>query len=65
MNTEFTVSTTRHRLLCKWWMRTRPCEVHVTPEGVSAPVELYCPWWALPLDALHALIFGSMKLLPA
>lgn len=53
-----------HPLLRKWWMRSRRVQASITNEGIGGAFELYCPWWAKPLDCLHALAFGSTKLDP-
>lgn len=47
---ELTVGTGLPRWACRWRLKSR---------HVESLVEPYCPWWAIPLDALHRLIFGS------
>jgi hypothetical protein len=61
---EMQTGTARHPLLCKWWMRSRAIQVEVTSEGIGGARELYCPWWAKPLDWLHVVLFGHTKLEP-
>jgi len=43
-----------HLLFCRWWCRSRPVD-----DGM---MEFYVPWWAKPLDFIHRMIFGRVKL---
>src|SRR5471030_2561652 len=62
MYTNYVTGTSRHWLLTKWWMRTRPCIPAVMVEGIGGASEFYCPRWAIPLDLIHAALFGRVKL---
>jgi hypothetical protein len=45
------------------WVRTREVEpIHYKDGTVGARHELYTPLWAKPLDFIHGLIFGRVKL---
>lgn len=51
--------------LCRWWLRTRECELGVqvpTADAMPACIEFYVPWWGWPLEWLHRLIFGRARL---
>ena len=64
MTTEFTTGTCRPRPLTRWWLRTRFIEVITYDNGlIGAPMELYVPFWAWPLELLHRVVFGSTKII--
>jgi len=50
--------------LTRWWLKTRPCKnaVQIGPEGISACIEFYVPWYAWPFELLHRLVFGKATL---
>lgn len=64
MNNQFVSLRSRHPLLCRWWLRTRPCRlgVQLGPPGIPAAVELYVPLWAWPLELTHRVVFGAVRL---
>lgn len=43
----------------RWWLKVRACKP--AADGHAAQ-ELYVPIWAIPLDWLHARIFGLSKI---
>jgi hypothetical protein len=63
MKFEYGMGRTRHPILCRWWLKTRPIRV---PEYRSDDkvLEFYVPWWAWPLELLHRIIFGSSRIYP-
>jgi hypothetical protein len=61
---ELKTATGLHPLLRKWWMRARAIKAEVTSAGIGGAYELYCPWWAKPLEWLHGALFGITKLEP-
>ena len=62
---DYSVSEGLPRCLTKWWMRCRSCQ-SVQIDGLwTACSEFYVPWWAWPLEIVHRLAFGKVKVLPA
>ena len=61
---EMTTGTGRHRVLSRWWLKTRATKTGVQLNNGEMPacVELYVPFWAWPLEILHRLVFGSTKI---
>lgn len=53
-----------HPIFCKWWIKSRiHKKVKVIPPYLDYEIcELYVPWWALPLEILHRIVFGHYKL---
>jgi hypothetical protein len=52
-----------HPFLCRWWLRTRPCQLRIQiDKEVPACIEFYVPWWGWPFELTHRLIFGSTKI---
>jgi hypothetical protein len=50
----------------RWWLRSREIRRNPDPKPGEwiALGELYVPWWAKPLDRIHTLVFGNIKLDP-
>jgi hypothetical protein len=61
---EYVVRKSLPPILTRWWLKTRKCEesVQIGPEGVSASIEFYIPWWAWLFELLHRLVFGRAVL---
>jgi hypothetical protein len=74
---EYSIGKGKHPWLCRWWLRVRPCisrSKEIAKELNDAcgfeyasykdflVHEIYCPWWAKPLDFIHGLIFGKPTL---
>lgn len=57
------VGVSRHKLLSRWWLRTREVKnIPVPLTSLGYPIEFYVPFWAWPLEILHRLIFGTTKI---
>lgn len=52
---EYKIGKSRHKLLCRWWLKTKTC-------CNSDIIEFYVPWYAWPIELFHRLIFGYHKL---
>lgn len=63
MKEEYITEQARPILLCRWWLRTRPCKLGIQLNNDKYPcVEFYVPFWARPLELIYRLVFGSVKL---
>jgi len=74
MNKQMKVGISLPKILCRWWLRIRPCKNGVQLSGADircdgitiiqmpACIESYVPWWAWPLELIHRSIFGHAKL---
>lgn len=62
---DYVVGIGKRKIFTRWWLSTRPCKNAVqlnVGEGIPACVEFYVPIWAWPLELLHRVVFGTVKL---
>ena len=56
---KFSTATQENVFRRRWWLNTRGCPPVKYPDGTTgASAEIYVPFWAWPLEALHRAVFG-------
>lgn len=49
---------------CKWWMRCSISKLENDQNGYIDAARFYVPIWAYPLELIHRMIFGFVKIYP-